>query len=369
MRLNPQTVQDQNILLQNALDTIGSGFIMHDGIEHAWRVLDWTFKYGFRLNESQPGYIYGDSRCGKTETAHRWIQHITGKRPVRGRKLIDGKEEAILCQLIEGNDVKLLYLDLTNGASPLEACKGILRLFNYPKPMQRMKQTEATAKAIGMLIARSVDCVIVDETQQIFKGDGDLAAHAIAEWLLPMANARSFKMVFIGARNLKKLFKVQSAEARHFGIALLEPFKYNTKIDKGLWAGFLELFLKVVPFDTADLRVDGDKAKPLAERHVYNFYYATRGAPGELAKFLETTAICAFERNNGILPDRLLLDDFVQAFEFLWRNDARMQGANPFSIADLKDVPSIPLSSKAAVDDRPKARPRAAVVGGRIHGR
>jgi hypothetical protein len=185
-----------------------------------------------------------------------------------------------------------------------------------------------------------------------------------------MSNAKSFKMVFIGARNLRKLFKVQSAEARHFGIALLEPFRYTTKIDKGLWAAFLELFLKVVPFDMSDLRVDGDKAKPLTERHAFNFYFATRGAPGELAKFLETTAICAFERNHGVLPDRLLVDDFVQAFEFLWRNDARMQGTNPFSIADQRDVPSMTPSNQSAADDgQRKAKPRAAVAGGRIHGR
>jgi AAA domain len=371
VRTDPQTVRDQDALLRQAQDRIGSIFIRHDGVNHAWRVLDWTYRFGFRLNESQPGYIHGDSRCGKTETAHRWIKHMTGKRPVRGSQLINGKEEVLVCQLIEGNGVKLLYLDLTNGASPLEVCKAILRLFNYPKPMQRMKQTEATTKAIGMMIARSIDVVIVDETQQCFKGDGEQAAQAIAEWLLPMANAKCFKMIFIGARNLDKLFKVQSAEARHFGIALLEPFSFNTKINKGLWTGFLEKFFEQVPFDTGALRVDGDKNKPLTARHVFNFYFATRGAPGELSKFVETSAISAFERNEGVLPHDLLVKDFADAFEFLWCNDKRMKGANPFTIAEIDDIPSIPLSSRAGADDTTKSgvRRRTAIPGGRIHGR
>ncbi|MHC2462419.1 ATP-binding protein [Bradyrhizobium embrapense] len=363
-------LQDQNALLQTALDKIGSTFIRHGGIDHAWKVLERTYKYGFRLHESQPGYIYGESRCGKSETAHRWIQHMTGKRPVRGSSLVNGKEEAILCQVIEGRGVKIVYLDLTNGASPLEACKAILKVFHYQRPMTRMKQTEATGLAIGMLIARCVDCVIVDEAQQIFKGEGEQSANAIAEWLLPMANARAFKIILIGARSLERLFRVQSAEARHFGVALLEPFKFNTKVNQGLWAAFLEMFLEKVPARTGALRVDGDAKKPITERNVFNFYYATRGSPGELAKFLETTVICAFERNNGVLPDQLLLEDFVEAFEFLWRHDRRMKGANPFSIVDRKEIPTISLSGPTTFKEQPEeTRPSAPKVGGRIHAR
>lgn len=363
--------EDPDAPLRQVQDHIGSIFIRHGGINHAWRVFDWTHRFGFRLNESQPGYIHGDSRCGKTETAHRWVKSVTGKRPVRGRQLVNGKEEVLVCQVIEGNGLKILYLDLTNGASPLEVCKSVLKLFGYPKPMERMKQTDATTKAIGIMIARCVDVVIVDEAQQAFKGGGEQAAQAMAEWLLPMANAKAFRLIFIGARNLDKIFRVQSAQARHYGIALLEAFSFDTKVNKGLWAGFLKKFFEQVPFDTADLRVDGDRNKPFTDRHVFNFYFATRGAPGELSKFVETAAISAFERNDGVLPGNLLAADFADAFDFLWRNDARMRGANPFMIEDIRGIPSIPLTSQANAEDntKPQIKSRTTVPGGRIHGR
>lgn len=371
MQSDPLAAQDRDAPLKQAQDQIGSIFVRHGGVNDAWRVLDWTYRFGFRLNESQPGYIHGDSRCGKTETAHRWIKHMTGKRPIRGSQLVNGKEEVLACQEIEGRGIKVLYLDLTNGASPLEVCKAILKMYGYPKPMERMKQTQATTKAIGIMIARCVDVVIVDEAQQAFKGGGEQAAQAMAEWLLPMANAKSFKLIFIGARNLDKIFRVQSAQARHYGIALLEAFSVNTKVNKGLWAAFLEKFFEKVPFNTADLRVDGDKKKPFTERHVFNFYFATRGAPGELSKFVETAPISAFERNDGVLPGNLLAVDFADAFDFLWRNDKRMQGANPFTIEDIHDIPAIPLTSQANADDntRRQTNSRTAVPGGRIHGR
>src|SRR5258705_13254646 len=122
--------------IQRMRDQIGAIFIRHDDIIHAWKVLDRTFRFGFRLNEAEPGYIYGNSQCGKTEVTHRWIKHVTGKRPIRRRP--EQKDEPILCQRIEGNGVKIVYLDLTNGASPLEACKVILKTFKYIKPMHRL---------------------------------------------------------------------------------------------------------------------------------------------------------------------------------------------------------------------------------------
>src|SRR5258708_8521984 len=171
--------------LQRKLNVIGSIFIRHDDIQRAWKVLDWTYHFGFRLNEASTGYIYGHSRCGKTEVAHRFIESLTGKRPVRGRICdVTGQMRGPVCQLIEGNGIKIVYLDLTNGASPLAACQEILKLFRELKPLQRMKQPEATARVIEVLSFHEVDMLIVDEAQQAFRGHGENAPHALGEWLL-----------------------------------------------------------------------------------------------------------------------------------------------------------------------------------------
>ena len=102
-----QTSSDARVSpLQTKLDVIGSIFVRHDDINRAWRVLDRTYRFGFRLNEASTGYIYGHSRCGKTEVAHRFMRSLTGKPPIRG-KIYDPEGRLIppVCQFLEGNGV------------------------------------------------------------------------------------------------------------------------------------------------------------------------------------------------------------------------------------------------------------------------
>jgi AAA domain len=357
-------------LLRKKLDVIGSIFIRHDDINRAWAVLDRTYRFGFRLNESSTGYIYGHSRCGKTEVAHRFIQSLTGKRPARGAVYDSlGRIRGPVCQLIEGNGVKVVYLDLTNGALPLAACQEILGVFKDVKPIQRMKQPEATARVIETLGFHKVDILIVDESQQAFRGRGIYAPDALGEWLLPMENAKAFKIVLVGSPELKRLFQeVLAARERHGGLAYLKPFNFKTKEDKLVFGGFVRKFVRELPFDSTCLLENGDK---VSERRLFDTYFTTRGVQGALPKLCEATTISAFERSGSEAPKSLILEDFIAGFDYLFHDDVRMKGVNPFATTDRKSIPTIPLSWEDEEREIEKAQTharRGRMTGGRIRG-
>jgi hypothetical protein len=215
------------------------------------------------------------------------------------------------------------------------------------KPLQRMKQPEATARVIEVLSFHEVDMLIVDEAQQAFRGRGENAPHALGEWLLPMENAKAFKIVLVGSPELKKLFeKVLAARARHGGLAYLKPFDFKTEVDKRLSGAFVEQFHSHLPFDSTCLCDDKHK---VIERRLFDVYFATRGVQGEFPKLCESAAISGFER-CGRVPNRLTLADFAAGFEYLYHDDKRMKGVNPFATEDLRNIPTIPLSLKDAED-------------------
>jgi AAA domain len=357
--------------LRKKLDVIGSIFIRHDDIHRAWSVLDRTYHFGFRLNESSTGYIYGHSRCGKTETAHRFIQSLTGKRPERGVVYDSiGRIRGPVCQLIDGKGVKIVYLDLTNGTLPLAACKEILKVFKDVKPNQRMKQPEATARVIETLGLHQVDMLIVDESQQAFRGHGIYAPDALGEWLLPMENAKVFKIVLVGSPELKRLFKeVLAARARHGGLAYLKPFNFKTEEDKLFYGAFVRHFERDLPFDSTCLSENGDK---VSERRLFDTYFATRGAPGDLSLLCEASTISAFERSGSEAPNSLILADFAAGFDYLYHYDERMKGVNPFATTDRKSIPTIPLSwedeERESFEHAQTPPRRRRTKGGRIRG-
>jgi hypothetical protein len=354
--------------LQRKLNVIDSIFVRHDDIQRAWKVLDRTHRFGLRLNEASTGYIYGHSRCGKTEVTHRFIQSLTGKRPVRGRVCdVTGRNRGPACQLIEGNGVKIVYLDLTNGASPLAACKEILQLFSEILPLRNIQQADATGRVIRTLIFHEVDMLIVDEAQQAFKGHGENAPLALGQWLLPMENAKAFTIVLVGSPDLKRLFQeVPAARQRHRGLAYLKPFDFKTEVDKRLDRAFVEQFIRDLPFDSTCLC---DGSGKVSERRLFDLYFTTRGVQGELPKLCVEATVCGFER-CGRVPNTLILQDFIDAFEYLFHDDERMKGVNPFATADLRNIPTIPLSLKDAErEEREQARTSSQsrkMKGGRI---
>ncbi|UEM08390.1 ATP-binding protein [Bradyrhizobium barranii subsp. barranii] len=345
--------------LRRKLDTIGSIFIRHDGILEGWEVLERTYHVGFRVNEATTGYIYGHSRCGKTELAHRFIKQLTGTRPIRGP----------VCQFVEGNGLRIVYLDLTNGSSPLPATIMLLRLFRDIKANSRLSQPDATSRLIDNLLLHRPDMLFVDEAQQAFRGDGTYSVNALGEWLLPLQNARACRSALIGSPKLDRLFKtVEAARERHGGIAYLDPFSFKTEIDISIFRTFLRMFFEKLPFaKTCIVNDDGT----VNIRRASDIYYSSRGGPGGVANLCEAATCAAFRRAAGAVPTTLELSDFAGGFDFLYRHDVRMKGVNPFLADDRKSIPAIPLTPDEEEDPEEKPKPKGnskqSKVGGRIH--
>lgn len=329
--------------LHKKRDAISSIFIRHDDILAGWEVLERTYHLGFRVNEASTGYIYGHSRCGKTELVHRFIKHLTGKRPKRGP----------VCQFVEGNGARIIYLDLTNASGPLAATMSLLRIFQDVKASSRITQAEATERLIGHLLQYPVDLLIVDEAQQAFKGGGAFAVQAVGDWLLPLENARACKLVLVGSPQLRSLFDVvEAAHQRHGGIAILRPFSFQTEIQKAMYEKFLEKFAQNLPFKTTCIL---DKHGTVSERCAFNFYFANRGVPGGTPRFSEEATYSAFKRAGGAVPETLEESDFASAFDFLYGSDERMKGINPFRVSNRKLIPAIPLTPEENDQDYPSS--------------
>ena len=345
-------------VLQQKLDAIASIFIRHDDILDGWEVLERSYYLGFRVNEASTGYVYGHSRCGKTELAHRFIKELTGKRPIRGP----------VCQFVEGNGLRIVYLDLTNGSAPLPATMMLLRLFRDIKANTRLGQPEATARLIDNLLQHRPDMLFVDEAQQAFRGDGTYSVNSLGDWLLPLENARACRLALIGSPKLKRLFqKVEAARERHGGIAHLRPFSFQTEMDELILCGFLRKFVEKLPFEKTCIVDDNGTVD---KRRAFDIYYTSRGVQGGISKLFESTTCAAFRRAAGAVPTTLELSDFISGFDFLYRHDERMDGVNPFSVADRKLIPTIPLTPDEEDPEEPRRTPgssRRSKPGSRIH--
>jgi hypothetical protein len=344
--------------LRRKLDIIQSIFIRHDDILEGWEVLERTYHVGFRLNEATTGYIYGHSRCGKTELAHRFIKQLTGVRPIRGK----------VAQFVDGNGLRIVYLDLTNASAPLPATMMLLRLFRDLKSHSRLSQPEATGRLIDNLFLHRPDMLFVDETQQAFKGDGNYSVNNLGDWLLPLENSRACRLALIGSPKLKRLFKiVEPARERHGGIAYLGPFSFDTETNISIFCKFLEKFFKQVPFEKTCI-IDDDGT--VNKRRAFDIYYSSRGAPGGIANLSESATCEAFKRAKGAVPATLELSDFISGFDYLYSHDDRMMRVNPFRITDRKSIPTIPLTTDKEEDpedtSKTKKPSRGSQAGSRI---
>jgi hypothetical protein len=310
-------------------------FIRNAGIDHAWEVLEYNFNHGVRLREASTGYIIGHSRCGKSETIKRFIHQTTGVE-IKTRANEPDKTDIKLC---EGNDVRLIYADMTNGMTPRIASTAILKDVFSALQTAKTGESEGARDLIKHFNKHRIDMLVIDEAQQMFNGHGPGAAQKLGKWLLPLENAASFSIVLAGAPELENLHKtVEAANLRKAGKAKLKPYEFRTSGQKAEFRRFLRQFAVQLPYSSSCL-FDGDGK--FVDELLFPMYYATRGRPGEIAKLFEQATYFAFkDKESGGNPERLTVDHISAAFDFNLLNDHRMENVNPFR-AKKEDFPTI----------------------------
>lgn len=337
MTVKPNDKNDSSHLLSfdKRKEHIARIFIRHKDIVHAWEVLQYNFNNGIRLREASTGYIIGHSRCGKSETIKRFIKETTGVEI----KTQGDKRDKTDIKLCEGNDVRLIYADMTNGMTPRIASNAILKDVFSALLTATAGESEGARDLIKHFNKHHINMLLIDEAQQMFNGHGPGAALKLGKWLLPLENAASFSTVLAGAPELENLHKtVEAANLRKAGFARLKPFEFSTAMQKAEFRRFLRQFAEQLPYSSSCL-LDGDLK--FVDELLSPMYYATRGRRGEIAKLFEQATYFAFKKeDSGGCPTRLTVDHLAAAFDFNLLNDHRMKGVNPFR-AKKEDIPTI----------------------------
>ena len=230
--------------LADKLDVIQRNYIRHPDVDHAWKVLKHNLLHSVRRSEASCGYIIGHSRCGKSETAKRWMYQNCGRWPEKGEPY----------QLIEGNGKRIVYADLTNGSTPLIATRQILeKLFN-DITVSKLSESTAAGRLIEQFKHAEIHQFIIDEGQKMFVKKGHGAITKFASWLVTIENARLFGTVVLGDTRLRDLFPGDdAANERKTGVASLRPFPFATPSDEEDYEGFVVEFERMLPFRTTPI--------------------------------------------------------------------------------------------------------------------
>jgi hypothetical protein len=347
--------------LEKRLDLIQQIYIRHDDIDHAWRVLKHNMQHSVRRSEAASGYIIGHSRCGKSETAKRWIYQTCGRRPEKGQPY----------QLIEGNGKRIVYADLTNGSTPFIATCQILTELFRDITVKQLSESTAADRLIKQFHFHKIDQFIIDEGQKMFVNKGPAAISKLASWIVTIENARLFGTVILGDMRLKDLFDQDDAvNQRKAGLAFLRAFPFATPDNEAAYEGFVVEFERMLPVKRTPITNGTGRCTP---RMLLNIYFTTRGTSGALSKLCEGAIVAADGRLGGGNVEVLEMADFVAAFDFLLKNDQRMKGVNPFTVDDRRKIPTFPLTPPETEDnseaDARKARLPRSKVGGRILGK
>jgi len=307
------------------LNCIQQTYIKHPQVVRIRTQLELHWKYGLRLRESTTSLIVGHSRCGKSETLKRFVKEKTGKR-------VPSTSEGT-AQLIEGNGHRIVYLDTMNGATPLQASQTIAdQIFTNGL---KFSETQASQKVIDLFTQHDVDLLVIDEGQKMTGADGiGAASDKFVNWLISMENSRKFRIIVAGGPGLQMTIDHHPMlRDRKDAVQLLQPFAHATDRDVSAFGNFLRQFEKHMPF----------LSTPLSDPALQDaFFYASRGRPGKLAKFLEKATQIAFLRNKEKPVPHLTAKHLAEAFEIALLGETQMLGVNPFDHSG--SLPTIPLN-------------------------
>jgi hypothetical protein len=313
--------------------SIGKIFVQHTDVVAVRELLNSVSETSFRLREMETLYFRGWTRCGKSETIKRWIYEQTGQHVIPG----------VALQLLEGNGIRIIYADMTSGATPMQASQMIgSKLFGSNKILS-LKELQVTDEFIRLLSPDDgvTTFLIVDEAQWLLRSLGPKGADRFAAWVLTIENARAFQLVLVGAPFLELLqLMVEAADARQAGSRLLKPFGFRTEDQQAQYGAFSKSFAGEVPYESNWIKEGLETSKRYETLHA--LFFATRGRPGTHAKLHEHAAVASYRRTGSL--DSLSKEDFCAAFELRYLANAKYQGFNPFKDSDFKRLPQFPLT-------------------------
>ncbi len=325
---------------ERRLSRIQQIYIKHPRAKMIQTQMELHWRYGLRLRESTACFIVGNSRCGKSETLKRFVKQKTG---VTVPKTSDGQ-----ALLVEGNGVRIVYLDAMNGATPLEASKSMLKdLFQF---QATFSENEASGKVLHFFGIGKIDLLIIDEGQKMIgKGSATAATGKFANWLLSMANARRVRIIVAGGPELQDLIDGHHMiRDRKDSLQHITPFAHATKADRAAFAKFLAEFDAKTPFIKT----------PLTDLNLQDaFFFATRGRPGRLSFLLEKATQVAFLESEEQPMPELTLSHVAQAFDLVMLFETQMLGINPFGHDG--DLPTIPQNLEQEGTDIFESKPAA----------
>jgi hypothetical protein len=335
---------------------IGQIFVKHPDVVGVREFLDQLHLAGFRLREMETAYIRGWSRCGKSETIKRWIHDLTGQHVLPG----------VYLQLLQGNGIRIIYADMTIGATPNQASQMIgWKLFGSEK-IRTLSELAVTDEFIELLKKHRVAVLVIDEAQWLLRSLGPKGADKFASWILTIENARAFQLVLLGAPFLELIqLSVDAAAARQAGSRLLNPFPFDTPDRQAKYAAFVKSFSSQTPFKKNWITEALETEKRFDTLRA--LYFADRGRPGNHAKLQEHATLFA-----GGDAQELTKEHFRAAFDLRYLADSKYKGFNPFRESDYVRLPPFPLSvAEADPDAQMKAFMRTMSgnrKGGRLYG-
>ena len=311
---------------------IGQIFVEHPAVSEAQFMLRDAMKHGARIREFSTRYLIGYSRCGKSELTKRLITELTGK-PV-------AKEEFF--QIIEGNGHKIVYADLTSGATPRVVCRMMLfQLFGDKECLStRLTDPEMTALMIRFFRKHGITWLFIDEAQTMLRALTEKSAHKLSEFVFAIENARAFGTTLVGTPRLEHLLRMEdTALERQGGIKHLAPFAFKTEVEKTGLASFVDTFASKLPYKANWFQDCEDEDQMLLAT-----MYAMRGRPGRFAILNEQAAIRGFDDCGGTPPEVLTREHLAAAVDVSFKGEERMQGLNPFIDSDFRKLPKFPLN-------------------------
>jgi hypothetical protein len=328
-----QMMSDPLSPLSKAISHIGQIFVKHRDAELTREFLDQLGQ--FRLREMETAYIRGWSRCGKSEIVKRWIhrktgRHVTPKPPV---------------QLLEGNGLRIIYVDLTGSstATPMQVSQMIgVKALGCTKLLS-LKELAVTDTLIEQLAFNKIDMVIIDESQNMLRSLGEKGAWKLAPWVLAAENARAFQLLLVGALFLELLtITVDAADARQAGCRLVGPFAFNDAGKQLEYKSFVKAFVDQLQHCKSNWISESlDTARCFETLH--SLFYVDRGRPGSFAKLIEHAHESAYRTDGNF--ETLTKEHFRDAFDLRYLSNAKYAGLNPFRDEDYARLPKFPLSA------------------------